>query len=225
MNKFMHFTMGAAVGAAVASVVWKIRNRRWEEAKSRELSKAYMDAFRAQKDYIPSEDTIDENDVVSSKEEPSPSMAEEPNTPEDTKNKVSDNDTVAMTSYNKMYVADDELDEDELAEMAELVDEGDEDYDYEAEEYEAVIISSEEAGELPPGYTSQCWWYYMRSGTFVDEDNNELFVPDVEFAFGNTDIADTIRDGYDANEVLFVVNYRTKHVYEIHCIDTKFVRG
>ena len=221
----MHFTMGAAVGAAVASVVWKIRNRRWEEAKSRELSKAYMDAFRAQKDYIPSEDTIDENDVVSSKEEPSPSMAEEPNTPEDTKNKVSDNDTVAMTSYNKMYVADDELDEDELAEMAELVDEGDEDYDYEAEEYEAVIISSEEAGELPPGYTSQCWWYYMRSGTFVDEDNNELFVPDVEFAFGNTDIADTIRDGYDANEVLFVVNYRTKHVYEIHCIDTKFVRG
>ena len=221
----MHFTMGAAVGAAVASVVWKIRNRRWEEAKSRELSKAYMDAFRAQKDYIPSEDTIDENDVVSSKEEPSPSMAEEPNTPEDTKNKVSDNDTVAMTSYNKMYVADDELDEDELAEMAELVDEGDEDYDYEAEEYEAVIISSEEAGELPPGYTSQCWWYYMRSGTFVDEDNNELFVPDVEFAFGNTDIADTIRDGYNANEVLFVVNYRTKHVYEIHCIDTKFVRG
>ena len=225
MNKFMHFTMGAAVGAAVASVVWKIRNHRWEEAKSRELSKAYMDAFRAQKDYIPSEDTIDENDVVSSKEEPSPSMAEEPNTPEDTKNKVSDNDTVAMTSYNKMYVADDELDEDELDEMAELVDEGDEDYDYEAEEYEAVIISSEEAGELPPGYTSQCWWYYMRSGTFVDEDNNELFVPDVEFAFGNTDIADTIRDGYDANEVLFVVNYRTKHVYEIHCIDTKFVRG
>ena len=221
----MHFTMGAAVGAAVASVVWKIRNRRWEEAKSRELSKAYMDAFRAQKDYIPSEDTIDENDVVSSKEEPSPSMAEEPNTPEDAKNKVSDNDTVAMTSYNKMYVADDELDEDELDEMAELVDEGDEDYDYEAEEYEAVIISSEEAGELPPGYTSQCWWYYMRSGTFVDEDNNELFVPDVEFAFGNTDIADTIRDGYDANEVLFVVNYRTKHVYEIHCIDTKFVRG
>ena len=225
MNKFMHFTMGAAVGAAVASVVWKIRNRRWEEAKSRELSKAYMDAFRAQKDYIPSEDTIDENTVVSSKEEPSPSMAEEPNTPEDTKNKVSDNDTVAMTSYNKMYVADDELDEDELDEMAELVDEGDEDYDYEAEEYEAVIISSEEAGELPPGYTSQCWWYYMKSGTFVDEDNNELFVPDVEFAFGNTDIADTIRDGYDANEVLFVVNYRTKHVYEIHCIDTKFVRG
>ena len=211
----MHFTMGAAVGAAVASVVWKIRNRRWEEAKSRELSKAYMDAFRAQKDYIPSEDTIDENDVVSSKEEPSPSMAEEPNTPEDAK----------ITSYNKMYVADDELDEDELAEMAELVDEGDEDYDYEAEEYEAVIISSEEAGELPPGYTSQCWWYYMKSGTFVDEDNNELFVPDVEFAFGNTDIADTIRDGYDANEVLFVVNYRTKHVYEIHCIDTKFVRG
>lgn len=219
----MHFTMGAAVGAAVASVVWKIRNRRWEETISRELSEAYMDAFRAlQKDYIPSEDT-DENDVVSSKEEPSPSMAEEPNTQEDIKNKVSANDNVAMTSYNKMYVADDELDEDELAEMAELVDEGDEDYDYEAEEYEAVIISSEEAGELPPGYTSQCWWYYMKSGSFVDEDNNELLVPDVDFAFGNTGIADTIRDGYDANEVLFVVNYRTKHLYEIHCIDTRFV--
>ena len=223
MNKFMHFTMGAAVGAAVASVVWKIRNRRWEEAKSRELSKAYMDAFRAQKDYIPSEDVIDEESVVSSKEEPSPSMAEEPNTPEEIKNKVPANDNVAMTSYNKMYVADDELDEDELAEMAELVDEGDEDYDYEAEEYEAVIISSEEAGELPPGYTSQCWWYYMKSGSFVDEDNNMLLVPDIDFAFGNTGIAETIRDGYDANEVLFVVNYRTKHVYEIHCIDTRFV--
>ena len=221
MNKFMHFTMGAAVGAAVASVVWKIRNRRWEEAKSRELSKAYMDAFRAQKDYIPSEDTIDENDVVLSKEEPSPSMAEEPNTPEDIKENIDTNPDV-VTKYNKMYVADDELTEDEKAEMDELIDEGDEDYDYEAEEYEAVIISSEEAGELPPGYTSQCWWYYMKSGSFADDYGNELLIPDVEFAFGDSDIADTIRDGYDANEVLFVVNYRTKDLYEIHCIDAKF---
>lgn len=220
----MHFTMGAAVGAAVASVVWKIRNHKWEEAKSKELSKAYMDAFRAQKDYIPSNDDIDETVVVSSNEEsvePSPSMAEEPNTPEDIKENLDTNQD-RVTKYNKMYVADDELTEDKKAEMDELVDEGDEDYDYEAEEYEAVIISSEEAGELPPGYTSQCWWYYMRSGAFVDEDNNQLLVPDVSFAFGNSDIADTIRDEYAANDVLFVVNYRTKDVYEIHCIDARF---
>lgn len=211
------FAAGIGVGVGASAIAWKKKRAKIEEEISVNLSKEYMELLRG--NYISkgydeiAEESVTKEDV---EEEPVEDLDEDKIITQQDMDEIKkklDYNYKKTTDYSRMYdnVEESEDEDNEDDEPDEILEEiGNTWADIDG----CVIISSEEAGEIPHDeYCHELLYYYIKGDFYTDEDDCLIDETSRGITIG-IDCDREIMKQPDGTTV-FVLNNELSTVYEI----------
>ena len=224
MNNKLVFAIGLTIGGAAGVVGSMFFWKRYFSKKADEKIEQFFEETNEYKRTVDSysADEEEKTEVSDSRPEPNLDLAE-------IKRRLEYNNA-QTTNYAAMYSSKDklaELTDDEIEELnaeSESPSEEDEDevvfsqmddYHNKNKNRDPRIISEDDIGDLPNGYSNETLFLYTFDKILVDEDDNE--VEDAEQIIGNC--LEKYGFLYSDERIIFVQNFKLDTVYEIQKID------